>query len=393
MPNTLLLDLVPQRHHRPAYRRRVHAGSVRIATTATAFLLALLVATVPAAAQTETTGKPPVVAPRSPDSDEANAGRMVPLHIGAVTLSGSAWLDTALIDGHDGQEQDSFRVRRARIGLSGNFTRKVGWNVAGELTSASFRNAFLVFRFAEQFHVRVGQATPPAGIERGTNPLALEVIDRSRLSSQLSSGQDIGIGVSNAAPFKGWVSYAVSVVNGAGMNRLDNNLAKDVVVRLEVTPPAVRGLTFNVNGSTGKQPQGRRTRSGAGVAYDSRRFKVLAEGLRQQHEGRADRQGFILIGVYRLRPRAVTPHFRLFEVAGRYMAFTDPAAEASVPTAPDEDGAVPTLPSATPHTTRSVQAGGNYYVNQRARVMANVTVPLHSGTRAATFLTRLQVMF
>ena len=241
-------------------------AAVSVATKATAFLLALLFATLPAAAQTDTTGKPPVVAPRSTDADEVDTSRMVPLHVGAVTLSGSAWLDTALIDGHDGQEEDAFRVRRARIGLSGNLTGKVGWNVAGELTSASLRNAFLVFRFAEQLHVRVGQGTPPTGIERGTNPLALEVIDRSRLSSQLTSGHDIGFTVSNAAPFKGWVSYAVSVVNGTGMNRLDNNDAKDVVARLEVTPPAVQGLTFNVNGSTGKQPQGRRTRSGAGIA-------------------------------------------------------------------------------------------------------------------------------
>ena len=93
-----------------------------------------------------------------------------------------------------------------------------------------------------------------------------------------------------------------------------------------------------------------------------------------------------------MRPRGVTPHFRLFELVGRYMAFTDPAAAGSVPMAPDEDDAS-TLSRVTPDTSHDVQAGGNYYVNQRARVMANVTVPLDSGTRAATFLTRLQVMF
>ena len=361
-----------------------------------AFLVALSLSTLPAAAQTGNPGQGQTGTPPAVDDDEAGDANIVPLRIGPVTLSGSAWLDSKFVTGNEGREENAFRVGRARLGLAGNVTPKIGWSLSGELTADSsvLRNAFLVFRFAEQFNVRMGQAAPPTALERGTSPLLIELIDRSRLTNQLTFRQDVGITVSNAAPFKQWVSYAISVVNGAGLNRPDDNNAKDVAVRLEVTPPALQGLTFNLSGGTGEQPGGRRTRTGAGVEYDSVRFRLMVEGLRQQADGAADRHGVVAIGVYRIRPRVVTTHFRLLELAARYVVFTDPAAALATPAGPDEDGADSSVSGVPPRTTREIQAGGNYYVNRNVRVMANIVMPLDARTTPdLTLLTRLQIVF
>jgi hypothetical protein len=44
--------------------------------------------------------------------------------------------------------------------------------------------------------------------------------------------------------------------------------------------------------------------------------------------------------------------------------------------------------------TKELQAGANYYVNQNVRLMANVIVPFDERlTPAATFITRLQIVF
>lgn len=321
---------------------------------------------------------------------------MEPLRIGPVTLSGSAWIESQMITGDERDlVADTFRIRRARIGLAGNLTPKVGWNISGEFTSEpALRNAFLIFRFTDQLNVRMGQATPPTGLERGTSPLVLELIDRSRLTTELTSGLDPGVTVLNAQPYRGWVSYAFSVYNGTGFNRADNNDAKDAAGKLEITPPAAAGLSVVLSGATGKQPAGRRTRSGLGVEYDVAAYKLAAEALRQTTSGRAARDGVFVMAVYRIRPADVTPHFRMLEFAARYVVFNDPPAAGSGPEAtPDEDGGGDAGPAGpVPATTRDLQAGVTYYVNRNVRAMFNALVPVDERP-GTTVLTRLQVVF
>ena len=360
------------------------------------FLVTLLGLPVSTVAQTPAQGQQPADSqqPAGPvDQAESGGAEVGPLRIGPVTLSGSAWIESQF--NGDDSEDDPFRLRRARIGLAGNLTPKVGWNVTGEFRSQpALRNAFLLFRFAEQFNVRVGQATPPTGLERGTSPLVIELIDRSRLTNDLTYGLDDGVTVSNARPFRRWISYAFSVVNGVGFNRADNNDGKDVAGRLEITPPGVRGLTLNVSGGTGEQPNGRRTRNGVGVEYDVAQFKVLVEGLRQEVERLPVSDGIVMIGVYRLRPRAVTPHFRMLEVAARFVVFNDPAAALGLMSSgPDEDGGGSSGPAGPiPATTRDLQFGANYYVNRNVRFMVNALVPLDARS-GHQWLSRLQVVF
>jgi phosphate-selective porin len=91
-----------------------------------------------------------------------------------------------------------------------------------------------------------------------------------------------------------------------------------------------------------------------------------------------------VLGVYRIHPQQVTPHFRMLELVARYSSLDDPS------------GARPASPtrSLIPDTTAEFQFGGNYYVNRNVRFMANAIVPTDDReVPSATFIARLQIMF
>src|SRR5690242_7175160 len=70
------------------------------------------------------------------DTAEAGGSGIVPIRIGPATLSGSAWLEEYSVEGDTRDPAaDTFRIRRARVGLSGNLAPRVGWNISGELTA------------------------------------------------------------------------------------------------------------------------------------------------------------------------------------------------------------------------------------------------------------------
>ena len=337
---------------------------------------------------------PPPLPPPPTDPAEAGQTANVPLRIGSATLTGSIQADAIQTAGDDLDETtDMFRIRRARIGLAGNLTPRIGWNISGELTAQpALRNAFLVFRLWDQMNVRVGQANPFTALERGTSVLTLELIDRSLVTNRLTGPLDAGLSVFNAQPFKQWLSYAVNVNNGSGFNVPDDNDAKDVSGRIAVTPPRVPGLTIAASGTRGEEATGLRTRSSLGVDYNGTSVRVMVEGLRQAQAGLSAAKGVLATALYRYHPAVVTPHFKMLELVARYSVLNDPAANAGPDVISDDGNGSATDSSVS--TTRELQVGGNYYVTGSMRIMGQVVVPMdareHVGT---TMLARLQVTF
>jgi hypothetical protein len=313
------------------------------------------------------------------------------VRVGPVTISGGTWVEYLSVFGDDPNRPiDTFRIRRARIGMAGNVAPKIGWSIGGEFSgSPSLRVAFVLFRVSPRFNIRVGQATPPSGLERSNNPLGAELIERSRLTLQLTNGLDMGMTVMTEAPIKGWVGYAVSVVNGTGFNRVDDNRAKDIVGRLRVTPPGVPGLIINVSGAAGEQVAGMRKRATIGAQYDGRTLKVGVERIRQRLDDEPLSRGVVVFGAWRIRPPAPTPHFRMLEFGARYYYLTDPS---NAPPPADEDGGPPDT-GGLPETIREVAVGVNYDVTRNVRIMTNVTKTLDDRPSAITSLTRLQLVF
>jgi phosphate-selective porin len=334
--------------------------------------LVLLVCSGSAAAQTS----PP---PASQDP--------APLRIGPVTLSGYLQADGLTVTGDDLEEtHDTFRVRRMRVALSGDLTPLIGWNFSLEATgNAHVRDAHITVRFVDWANVRVGQFYQPFGLDRLTSTTRTEVIDRAPVTERIALSRDPGVMVFNAKPFFGWLSYYFDVSNGTGQNVADNNDAKDVTARVVIAHPLLRGVSIGVNGSSGEQPTGTRNRGGLDVTLDRHAFKVVVEGLVEENDGAApDRDGFYVLGVYRIHPRQVRPHFRMIELAARYASLGDPstAREATA------------IRSFVPTTTNELQFGGNYYANRNVRFMANAIVPVDDrDVPGATYIGRLQIMF
>jgi hypothetical protein len=190
------------------------------------------------------------------------------------------------------------------------------------------------------------------------------------------------------------VSYAVNVTNGSGFNVSDDNDAKDVSGRLVFLPPMTKGLTVVVSGTRGEEPKGRRRRAGLGVEYESRRIRLMVEGLRQERDGLPVSRGYFASAVYRFHPATVTPHFRMFEVVARWAVLHDPASVVAASGNPNDEAGPSTEETAIVGTTRELQAGANYYVTRGMRVMADVVVPIDDRPHLGpALLTRLQVSF
>jgi hypothetical protein len=251
--------------------------------------------------------------------------------------------------------------------------------------------AFVLFRLWPQLNVRLGQATPPSSLDRSTNPLMSELIERALPTQRLTHSLDMGLTISNERPYAGWLSYAFSVVNGTGFNKPDDNRSKDAVARIRLTAPRVPGLTVIASGATGEQLTGRRTRSSLGAQYDVPAFKLGVDTMRQVLAGSPTAEGLVVFGALRIRPEAPTPHFRMLEFGARFFVYTDPGAGGPPPV--DEDGGAPPPSQALPDTIREFHAGVNYDVNRNVRLMGNVLVPFDERPAGATLLTRLQVVF
>jgi hypothetical protein len=215
-----------------------------------------------------------------------------------------------------------------------------------------------------------------------TSSSRLEVIDRTGLTEAVTYERNPGVMIRNGRPYLGWVSYGIGVFNGTGMNRADENDAKDLVGRIVITPPAFEGLSIGISGGAGEQADGDRERAGAFVAFERERGRIAVEALRETYAG-VRREGFYVLGVWRHVPAAPAPHFRGLEIVARFVQFDDP--EAMRDATPDA--------SFIPLRTREIQFGGNYLINRGLRLMLNAVVPLDDrDVPAAMLIGRFQVL-
>ena len=318
----------------------------------------------------------------APSRAAAQAAAPPPLTIGGIRISGYLQADAIVAPGADADEPPgTFTIPRARLGLSGDITPKVSWNLTGDFAQLTndgrmLRDAWIQVAPVPQLAVRVGQMIAPFSLERLTGYSKLEVIDRSVVGSALAPSRDLGIMVFNLAPWRGWLTYAAAVINGTGQNRQDDNSAKDVVGRVAVRVPRVTGVTVGVNAQHGEQLQGNRRRLGVDVNYEGSRHRLAVERIAQRRDyaTRIDTTGVTVIGAYKHKARLVAPHYAGYELAARYVDVDDDAFALE---------------------TRNVQAGGTYFVTPQLRVQSNLVVPIGDRQIRHTvrWWTRLQFNF
>ena len=213
---------------------------------------------------------------------------------------------------------DTFRFRRVRLQASGTVNEHIAWAVSLEtVPSPALRDAFLTLRYFPAATIRVGQLVMPYGLEQyifSSNTVAFT----ERVAGELIASRDAGLMVSNERPLFGWFSYAAGIVNGTRQNNPDNNSAKDGIVRFTASPPQVPGLHVSVNGMKGDQPEGMRTRSGADVTFERRRFHFAAEIDRERTGDGPVKRAAYAFGAWRIYPNTSRPGFHHLELGARY---------------------------------------------------------------------------
>lgn len=165
---------------------------------------------------------------------------------------------------------NGFTVRRARLDFQGDFSTKWGYRIlvdfvggsggtaptGGTLLSPELLDAYISYKAFGFLKITAGQFLIPFSQESLTPDRGLETIDRSQVVSALVArkgdisnklidsignqvGRDIGLMI-NGSLIKlenhYFVDYYLALVNGAGINTLDNNPYKDIGGRLVFHP-------------------------------------------------------------------------------------------------------------------------------------------------------------
>src|SRR5216110_2257880 len=163
--------------------------------------------------------------------------------------------DVSAFEGRFGQTalKDRFRLRRARINLTGDFAENFDFKVEGEFensdgissnrTDFSGTDIFVNWHQFAEANVKVGQWKAPFGLEQITPDPTLIIIERSLPTGAITPERQIGVQVwgkpfTNIWPGqKDLLTYYAGIFNGNGRNTTVNDNNNFMYVgRLELLP-------------------------------------------------------------------------------------------------------------------------------------------------------------
>jgi phosphate-selective porin len=172
-----------------------------------------------------------------------------------------------------GAGKDRFRLRRARINISGDFAEQFDFKLEGDFSSSdttiTVRDAagktlasnstrtgftatdiFINWHQLPEFNIKVGQYKAPFGLEQLTPDTLLYTIERSQVTSALTPERQVGVQVwgkplANILPAqKDRLTYWAGIFNGNGRNvSVNDNNEFMYVGRLEAV--ALKAKLFN----------------------------------------------------------------------------------------------------------------------------------------------------
>ncbi len=135
--------------------------------------------------------------------------------------------------------ESTFKFRRARIGVRGRLFEDWTYYMMletspfiGGVGSAYLMDAFVTWDKYNWARLSVGSYKQPFGLEVQTACHALMTIDRAIVSDQLVVPQrDYGISIWGGN-VNTRLNYAFAIMNGSGLNKVDNNNKKDLIGRV-----------------------------------------------------------------------------------------------------------------------------------------------------------------
>src|SRR5437870_4933148 len=163
--------------------------------------------------------------------------------------------DVSAFEGRIGQTalKDRFRLRRARIGMTGDFAEQFDFKMEGDFensdgtsgnrTDFSGTDIWLNWHRFPGAQIKVGQYKAPFGLEQLTPDTALFIIERSLATSAITPERQIGVELWGK-PFttlwpeqKDLLTYYAGIFNGNGRNINNNDNNNFMYVgRLEIMP-------------------------------------------------------------------------------------------------------------------------------------------------------------
>ena len=222
-----------------------------------------------------------------------------------------------------GKYSDGFGIKRARLDFQGHFSSRFDYRLlvdfvgqsgangtapaGGQLISPFLVEANLTYKPFDFLNFKAGQMIVAFSQENISQDRSLDLIERSQVVNALvgrkgdaadplvdslgnQNGRDIGIQV-NGSLFR-WrgcylLDYFFQLLNGAGINTLDNNQSKDIDARLVLHPfkqLSFGGSYYNgfdrFTGTLAKDQK--RIRWGAEMALNYDLFSVKGEYIRGQ---------------------------------------------------------------------------------------------------------------
>ena len=152
-------------------------------------------------------------------------------------------------------DTSTFEFRRARIGLKGDLTPQVGFNIVYDGADSSLKDAYAALKYLPGVEVRLGQLKTPFGYEQPEADTRLLWLYNSYAVAALARGRDSrdeGVLVSGK-----WrmgdllaVDVAAAGVNGAGPSAKDDLVEKTLWGRAGLSL-SLAGTTTRLGGSYG----------------------------------------------------------------------------------------------------------------------------------------------
>src|SRR5213593_2932516 len=183
------------------------------------------------------------------------AGSEIKLVLGGFIQTNFEDGDVSAFEGRFGQTalKDRFRLRRARINLTGDFAENFDFKIEGDSENSdgisSGRTAFEATDIFINWHqfpeaqIKIGQWKAPFGLEQITPDTSLFTIERSLPTGAITPDRQLGVQLwgkplaSNWPEQKDLLTYYAGIFNGNGRNITNNDNNNFMYVgRLELMP-------------------------------------------------------------------------------------------------------------------------------------------------------------
>jgi len=165
----------------------------------------------------------------------------IPLFAGMGEVDFSLLLQEWYIHDNDDNKKDTFRTRRAELGVGGKLMEHFGWKLSFDpsqtreenLTHNELKDAYVDFEGIPHHTLKLGQYKIPLTEEGFRSASKIDTVENSYLGRTYGGKRDIGFMVSGNWEY---AEYQIGVFNGDESNRLDTNDQKDLVVRGVLKP-------------------------------------------------------------------------------------------------------------------------------------------------------------